>query len=58
VRVQAGDAVERGDVLAIVEGMKMQHAIRAGRAGRVETVLARQVELVEADTVLFDIAPA
>jgi 3-methylcrotonyl-CoA carboxylase alpha subunit len=58
VRVQAGDAVERGDVLAIVEGMKMQHAIRAGRAGRVETVLARQGELVEADTVLFDIAPA
>ena len=58
VRVQAGDAVARGDVLAIVEGMKMQHAIRAGRAGRVETVLARQGELVEADTVLFDIAPA
>jgi 3-methylcrotonyl-CoA carboxylase alpha subunit len=58
VRVKAGDAVERGDVLAIVEGMKMQHAIRAGRAGRVETVLARQGELVEADTVLFDIAPA
>ena len=58
VRVQAGDAVQRGDVLAIVEGMKMQHAIRAGRAGRVETVLARQGELVEAETVLFDIAPA
>jgi 3-methylcrotonyl-CoA carboxylase alpha subunit len=58
VRVQAGDTVERGDVLAIVEGMKMQHAIRAGRPGRVETVLARQGELVEAETVLFDIAPA
>ncbi|HUG04525.1 MAG TPA: biotin carboxylase N-terminal domain-containing protein [Steroidobacteraceae bacterium] len=58
VRVQAGVAVQRGDVLAIVEGMKMQHAIRAGRAGRVESVLARQGELVEADTVLFDIAPA
>jgi 3-methylcrotonyl-CoA carboxylase alpha subunit len=58
VRVQAGDAVQRGDVLAIVEGMKMQHAIRAGRAGRVETVLARPGELVDADTVLFDIAPA
>jgi 3-methylcrotonyl-CoA carboxylase alpha subunit len=58
VRVKAGDAVLRGDVLAIVEGMKMQHAIRAGRAGRVESVLARKGELVEADTVLFDIAPA
>jgi 3-methylcrotonyl-CoA carboxylase alpha subunit len=58
VRVQAGDAVARGDVLAIVEGMKMQHAIRAGRAGRVESVLARKGELVDAETVLFDIAPA
>jgi len=56
VRVQAGDQVARGDVLAVVEGMKMQHAIRAGRAGRVESVLARAGELVEAETVLFDIA--
>ena len=56
VRVQAGDVVARGDVLAVVEGMKMQHAIRAGRAGRVESVLARAGELVDAETVLFDIA--
>ena len=56
VRVQAGDRVLRGDVLAVVEGMKMQHAIRAGRDGRVESVLARAGELVDAETVLFDIA--
>ncbi len=58
LRVKSGDVVARGDVLAIVEGMKMQHAIRAGRAGRVLNVLARAGELVEAETVLFDIAPA
>ncbi len=58
LRVKAGDAVARGDVLAIVEGMKMQHAIRAGRAGRISEVLARAGELVEAEAVLFDIAPA
>jgi 3-methylcrotonyl-CoA carboxylase alpha subunit len=57
LRVKAGDAVARGDVLAVVEGMKMQHAIRAGRAGRVANVLARAGELVEAETVLFDIDP-
>ncbi len=57
LRVKVGDAVERGDVLAVVEGMKMQHAIRAGRAGRVANVLARAGELVEAETVLFDIDP-
>jgi 3-methylcrotonyl-CoA carboxylase alpha subunit len=57
LRVQVGDTVARGDVLAVVEGMKMQHAIRAGRAGRVANVLARTGELVEAETVLFDIDP-
>ncbi|MBM4219228.1 MAG: biotin/lipoyl-binding protein [Gammaproteobacteria bacterium] len=57
LRVQVGDAVTRGDVLAVVEGMKMQHAIRAGRAGTVANVLARAGELVEAETVLFDIDP-
>ena len=55
LRVNVGDRVERGDVLAVVEGMKMQHAIRAGRAGRVANVLARAGELVEAEAVLFDI---
>ena len=56
--MKAGDAVARGDVLAVVEGMKMQHAIRAGRAGRIANVLARAGELVEAEAVLFDIDPA
>jgi len=55
LRVKAGDTVARGDVLAVVEGMKMQHAIRAGRAGRIANVLARAGELVEAEAVLFDI---
>ncbi|HEY7740892.1 MAG TPA: biotin/lipoyl-containing protein, partial [Steroidobacteraceae bacterium] len=57
LRVQPGDRVAKGDVLAVVEGMKMQHAIRAGRAGRVTQVLARAGELVEAEAVLFDIEP-
>jgi biotin carboxyl carrier protein len=58
LRVKAGDTVARGDVLAVVEGMKMQHAIRAGRAGRIANVLAHAGELVEAEAVLFDIDPA
>ena len=55
---KAGDRVEKGEVLAVVEGMKMQHAIRAGRAGRILQVLARQGELVDAEAILFDIGPA
>jgi 3-methylcrotonyl-CoA carboxylase alpha subunit len=58
LRVKSGDVVARGDVLAVVEGMKMQHAIRAGRAGRIANVLARAGELVEAEAVLFDIDAA
>jgi len=57
LRAKPGDTVAKGDVLAVVEGMKMQHAIRAGRAGRVTQVLARAGELVEAEAVLFDIEP-
>ena len=57
LRVRPGDTVARGDVLAVVEGMKMQHAVRAGRAGRVTHVHARAGELVEAEAVLFDIDP-
>jgi len=57
LRVKTGDMVARGDVLAVVEGMKMQHAIRAARAGRIAAVLTRAGELVDADTVLFDIEP-
>ncbi|MGB5131434.1 MAG: biotin carboxylase N-terminal domain-containing protein [Steroidobacteraceae bacterium] len=58
LRVKVGDAVARGDVLAVVEGMKMQHAIKAARAGRIAAVLTRAGELVDADKVLFDIAAA
>ncbi|MFZ2509042.1 MAG: biotin/lipoyl-containing protein, partial [Steroidobacteraceae bacterium] len=55
LRVKAGDTIERGAVLAIVEGMKMQHAIKAGRAGRIAKVLVEPGELIDADAVLFDI---
>ncbi len=58
LRVKTGDAVARGEVLAVVEGMKMQHAIRAGRAGRIANVQARVGELIDAEAVLFDIEPA
>jgi 3-methylcrotonyl-CoA carboxylase alpha subunit len=57
LRVKVGDVVAKGDVLAVVEGMKMQHAIRAGRAGRVASLRTRAGELVEAEAVLFDIDP-
>ena len=38
VNVKPGDAVEKGQVLAVMEAMKMEHALAAPRDGVVETV--------------------
>ena len=38
LHVATGDRVEAGQILAVVEGMKVQHAIRAARAGRITAV--------------------
>ncbi len=46
VRVAAGDTVERGDVLVVVEAMKMEHALRAPHAGTVQGMAVRPGEQV------------
>jgi biotin carboxyl carrier protein len=45
-------------MLTVVDEMKMQHAIAAGRAGRITNGQAREGELVEAEALPFDIQPA
>ena len=44
--VSAGQAVRAGDLLAIVEAMKMEHELRAPHDARVLALLARPGELV------------
>ncbi len=56
VHVTAGQAVAAGAPLAVVEGMKMQHTVRAGRAGRVTRVCVASGDLIEAETILCEIA--
>jgi len=46
VLVKAGDAVAKGDRVAIVEAMKMEHVLHAGRDGVVATVAVREGEQV------------
>lgn len=49
VRVEIGDGavVERGQVLVVVEAMKMEYQVRAAMSGRVTEVKAKAAKLVE-----------
>ena len=53
--VAAGDGVVAGQALVVVEGMKMQHTVRAGRDGQVARVRVAAGDQVEADAVLLEI---
>jgi geranyl-CoA carboxylase alpha subunit len=57
IRVGAGDAVEKGQTLVVLEAMKMQHQIRAAAAGTVATVSVREGEQVSGRAVLVTLAP-
>ncbi len=52
VRVREGDRVQAGDVLLVLEAMKMEHEVVAGSPGRVVQLAAREGEQVEAGQVL------
>ena len=50
--VKAGDRVEAGQGLFVVEAMKMQNEIRSPKSGTVERVLAKEGQAVNAGEVL------
>jgi acetyl-CoA carboxylase biotin carboxyl carrier protein len=51
--VEIGDEVEVGEVLCIIEAMKMMNQIEADKAGRVASVMARNGDPVEFGQPLF-----
>jgi len=51
--VQVGDEVKTGDVLCIIEAMKMMNQIESEKEGRVAAILARNGEPVEFGQPLF-----
>jgi 3-methylcrotonyl-CoA carboxylase alpha subunit len=53
VCVSVGDHVSRGDRLAILEAMKMEHSLLAARDGVVAEVMAEAGSQVEAGVVLI-----
>jgi len=58
VVVREGDAVTVGQPLVIVEAMKMEHVVRASRAGVVRALRVRPGEQVESGAVVAEIGPA
>jgi biotin carboxyl carrier protein len=54
--VKAGDHVEAGQGLLVIEAMKMQNEIRSPKSGTVERVLAREGQPVNAGEVLCVVA--
>ncbi len=53
--VEPGTEVHRGDVLLLLEAMKMELPIRAPRDGRVKALHCRPGELVQPGTALVDL---
>lgn len=57
IKVNVGDKVKEGDVLLIVEAMKMANEVHAPVSGVVEEILVRVGEQVNPDEVLIRIKP-
>ncbi len=53
VFVELGEEVEAGQVLCIIEAMKMMNQIESERAGRIKAILVKNGEPVEFDQPLF-----
>jgi biotin carboxyl carrier protein len=55
IKVAAGDAVKRGDILILLEAMKMELPVRAPGDGRVAAIHCRPGDLVQPETALIDL---
>lgn len=56
--VEVGEAVEVGQPVLIIEAMKMENEVKAGRGGIVEAIHVTAGQSVEADVILMEIGDA
>jgi 3-methylcrotonyl-CoA carboxylase alpha subunit/geranyl-CoA carboxylase alpha subunit len=57
VHARPGDTVRKGDTLVVVESMKLEHALAAGRDGKVQTLHVEAGQQVASAQVLVSFAP-
>ena len=55
IRVKVGDIVAEGQTVAVIEAMKMQNEIKAGIDGKVEKIMCKPGERIEANVPLMEI---
>lgn len=55
--VNVGDVIQKGDVLCIVEAMKLMNEVKAEFGGRIAEVLVENAESVEFGQALFMVEP-
>jgi len=55
VSAKAGDHVEAGQVIVIMEAMKMEYSLTASRRGRVKSVMAKENDQVELNQLLAEL---
>jgi len=55
LNVNVGDKVEAGQPLAVVEAMKMENILRAGKAGVVKAVMAKPGDSLAVDAVILEL---
>ena len=55
IQVGVGDRVASGDVVAVVESMKMLIEVKADKAGVIQQVLCKAEDFVQEGQALFDL---
>ncbi|NLL90841.1 MAG: acetyl-CoA carboxylase biotin carboxyl carrier protein subunit [Ruminococcaceae bacterium] len=55
INVEAGSSVKAGDILLIIEAMKMENEITAPRAGKVLSISVSRGQMVETGDVLLNL---
>ena len=56
IEVKVGDSVKAGDLVAMIEAMKMRRHVNSPRGGVVREICAREGEMVNPDDILMVVA--